>query len=378
MGKIHISQINLAPPNFAAIPLTKEKAVLNWLIEWVKTSIKSSHIQYGDFLPDKPKLAKYLGVSTGTIQNAIRQAEDMGYFDSRQSVGTVVRNPQIKEKKFEKTCSKKDAAAVLVKKYILDFKLKIGSYLPCAKELSTILNVGENTLRLALNALIQEGILEAKSQKGGKISRIYKKTFDSACVEKFPRKTSLAAMTAQKMKEYIIKNYKPGDKIISNEEFCTLFNVSIRTVNEASKLLNEQNIILSRRGRYGTIYLNDPQKIKKMKEREEKSLFMSHPDEKNLQKSYLYCWEKTLDTLKKYITQNHEPGDKIPSMKELANILNVSTNTVRRAVSMMCEDGYLIARRGKYGGVFILEMPQNAREAYTWLALNPDVINVKN
>lgn len=378
MGKIHISQIILAPPNFANAALTKEKAVLNWLIEWVETSIKLSKIQYGDFLPDKSKLAKYLGVSTGTVQNAIRQAEDMGYFDSRQSVGTAVKNPQTKEKKYEKTCSKKDAAAVLVKKYILDSKLKIGSSLPCVKELSSILNVGENTLRLALNSLIRDDILEAKSQKGGKICRIYKKSFDSACIEKLQTKTNLAKLTAQKMREYIAKNYKPGDKIMSNEEFCTLFNVSIRTVNEASKLLNEQNIILSRRGRYGTIYLNDPQKIKKLKEREEKSLFMSRSAEKNLQKSYLYSWEKTLDTLKKYITQNHEPGDKIPSMKELANILNVSTNTVRRAVSVMCEDGYLIAQRGKYGGVFILEMPQDAREAYTWLALNPDVINIKN
>ena len=96
-----------------------------------------------------------------------------------------------------------------------------------------------------------------------------------------------------------------------------------------------------------------------------------------LQKTYLYSWETTLEALKKYIIQNHESGDKIPSMKKLADILNVSTNTIKRAVSILCEEGYLIAQRGKYGGVFILEMPQKDPEAFRWLALNPDVIQVK-
>ena len=46
------------------------------------------------------------------------------------------------------------------------------------------------------------------------------------------------------MKKDIIKNFNVGDKILPNEEFAKLFNVSIRTVNEAAKILNEQNVIL--------------------------------------------------------------------------------------------------------------------------------------
>ena len=54
-----------------------------------------------------------------------------------------------------------------------------------------------------------------------------------------------------------------------------------------------------------------------------------------------------------------------------------STNTIKRAVSVLSEEGYLITQRGKYGGVFILEMPQKESEAFTWLALNPDVVKIK-
>ena len=328
------------------------------------------------FLPEKSKLAKYLGVSIGTIQNAIRQAEDMGYFESRQSVGTVIKNPDEQGKFFEKTFSKKDEATILVKKYIIDSKLKLGNALPSTKELSKLLNIGENTLRLAINTLIREDIINTVVQNNGKTVRIYKKNINKDNCEILLSKTSLTNLTVQKMKDYISKNFNIGDKIASNEDFAKMFNVSIRTVNEASRILNEQNIILSRRGRYGTVYINTPEKIKKQKEREEKSLFMSKTGQKSLQESFLYSWEKTLDALKKYIMQNHGAGDKIPSMKELSKILNVSTNTIRHAISILCDEGYLITQRGKYGGVYILEMPQKDSETFRWLALNPTAINI--
>lgn len=376
MKKIQISQINFPPPNLKDAKQTKEQTILEWLIEWVNFSINSSHIKYGDFLPEKSKLAKYLGVSIGTIQNAIRQAEDMGYFESRQSVGTVIKNPDEQGKFFEKTFSKKDEATILVKKYIIDSKLKLGNALPSTKELSKLLNIGENTLRLAINTLIREDIINTVVQNNGKSVRIYKKNINKDNCEILLSKTSLTNLTVQKMKDYISKNFNIGDKIASNEDFAKMFNVSIRTVNEASRILNEQNIILSRRGRYGTVYINTPEKIKKQKEREEKSLFMSKTGQKSLQESFLYSWEKTLDALKKYIMQNHGAGDKIPSMKELSKILNVSTNTIRHAISILCDEGYLITQRGKYGGVYILEMPQKDSETFRWLALNPTAINI--
>ena len=118
--------------------------------------------------------------------------------------------------------------------------------------------------------------------------------------------------------------------------------------------------------------------LEKRRDREEKSIFMSRGKTQTLQNSYMYSWETTLEALKKYIIQNHQAGDKIPPMAQLAPILGVSTNTIRRAINLMCQEGYLIAQRGKYGGVFILELPEKQTEAFTWLAINPSAIKAKS
>ncbi len=379
--RIQTSQISCPKPDFKKISLPKEKVVLNWLIEWCHASIESGELSYGMFLPLKSELASFLGVSVGTVQNAIRYAEDLGYFESKQSVGTMLKDPKSDDKIFNKMFSKKDVATNALKKYILENKVKIGSNLPDLRTLSRVIGYHTNTTRLALESLVAEGCLRKESDKGNKINWIYQNKIENVCDKKSsdePKNITLTEQITEKIKDYIVANYSKGDKIIPNESFAKMFKVSIRTVNEATKILNEQKIILSRRGRYGTIYLNDPNKIERQKEREEKSIFMSRGRGETYAPSYLYSWEKALDALKKYITQNHESGDKIPPMKDLAQILSVSTNTVKRAVSILCDEGYLITQRGKYGGVFVLETPQKESEAFTWLALNPDVIKLKN
>lgn len=382
MKKILISQIDTPKPDYKKSQLSKEKTVLRWLIDFITFSVRNGAIEYGSMLPSKSELANYLGVSIGTVQNAIRQAEDMGYFESKQSVGTMVKDPTLVDKKFEKMLSKKDIAVEEIKKYIIDNKIKTGSQLPSVLVLSSVINFHQNTIRLALECLVREGILLRVELRGHKVCWIYQNKIvqKQSGVSLYENNTcvTLIDKTANKLKEYIVSNCTLGDRVPSNEEFSKMFNVSIRTVNEATRILNQQNIILSRRGKYGTIYLNDPQKIKKQKEREEKSLFMSRGQKEGLRNTYLYNWEKALSALKKYIMQNHESGDKIPSMKTLAAILSVSTNTVKKAVSILCDEGYLITQRGKYGGIFVLEIPQKESEAFTWLALNPDVVRVKN
>ncbi len=161
-----------------------------------------------------------------------------------------------------------------------------------------------------------------------------------------------------------------NDKIISNEEFAKMFNVSVRTVNDAMKRLNKEKIILSLRGRYGTRYINEPEKVKKGAG--EKSRFMSNPKSgiSAIKNSYSYDWQRVLDQIKKYMITHHEAGDKLPSMKTLASILNVSTNTIRRAVNELVGQGMLFCQRGKHGGIYIVEMPAK-EDAFTWLALNP-------
>ena len=76
---------------------------------------------------------------------------------------------------------------------------------------------------------------------------------------------------------------------------------------------------------------------------------MSHPKSgvSNIKQSYSYDWERVLDQIKKYMITHHEAGDKLPSMKNLASILNVSTNTIRRAVNEMVEQGMTLLPEGK-------------------------------
>ena len=78
------------------------------------------------------------------------------------------------------------------------------------------------------------------------------------------------------------------------------------------------------------------------------------------------------------IVENYEVGDKIAPIRELANILNVSPNTIRRALLDLFQGGNLVSQRGKLGGIFIMEMPEVEGDSYRWLALNPDAISFKN
>ena len=49
------------------------------------------------------------------------------------------------------------------------------------------------------------------------------------------------------------------------------------------------------------------------------------------------------------------PGDSLPPERELALRLAVSRDTVREAIKSLAEAGYLVARRGRYGGTFLAD-----------------------
>lgn len=49
------------------------------------------------------------------------------------------------------------------------------------------------------------------------------------------------------------------------------------------------------------------------------------------------------------------PGDSLPPERELAVRLGVSRDTVREAIKSLAETGYLVSRRGRYGGTFLAE-----------------------
>lgn len=50
------------------------------------------------------------------------------------------------------------------------------------------------------------------------------------------------------------------------------------------------------------------------------------------------------------------PGSALPAERELAARFSVSRDTVREAIRSLAEAGYLVARRGRYGGTFVREV----------------------
>ncbi|MGK2867142.1 MAG: FadR/GntR family transcriptional regulator [Mycobacterium sp.] len=49
------------------------------------------------------------------------------------------------------------------------------------------------------------------------------------------------------------------------------------------------------------------------------------------------------------------PGESLPPERELATRLGVSRDTVREAIKSLADAGYLVSRRGRYGGTFLAE-----------------------
>lgn len=49
------------------------------------------------------------------------------------------------------------------------------------------------------------------------------------------------------------------------------------------------------------------------------------------------------------------PGERLPAERDLATRLGVSRDTLREAISSLAEAGYLVSRRGRYGGTFVAE-----------------------
>lgn len=364
--KILITDIFLPPIDTKNGLVPKDKALLDWFIKLVGEGLAGGIFKAGDFIPSKKELAQFHNVSTGTVQNAVRYAEDLGLFVSRQCVGTMISGGKTPQK----PKSKKDVTVEEIKKFIVTNKMNKGEILPGARNLALETNSSQNTVRLALEVLVQKGILNNAHKNSNLQHKILNVNYTELETGSHFKNETLSKNLYSKIKDYIVKNYAIGDRIMSNEEFAKMFNVSIRTVNTATKRLNKEKIILSLRGKYGTRYVNEPDRLSKKGE-SERSKFMSSPKAENkIKKSYSYNWQRVLDLIKKYMIQNHEAGDKLPSMKNLATAFEVSTNTVRKAVRELCAQGILFCQRGKSGGIFIVEMPQK-EDSYQWLALNP-------
>ncbi len=358
LEQIKVSDINSSLPDLKNIKESKAITIGKWLTNVIQTN---KAVKPNTLLPSKPDLAYLLGVSIGTIQNALRYIEDLGFVESKQCIGTIVKGSN--EGSMRKLTSKREIAINAIKKYIIDNNLKNGDNLPSSRIISNAIGCSANTTRLALEYLGTINILEHKfknsNENGWKII-----STNFSVEEKNEEHSTLVKKVESDLKNYITKNLKTGDKIPAHAELSKELSVSIKTIHDALKVLIDEGILLARRGRYGTTVLKMPYEAK-VSEKPETSIFASAPE------TAFYYYERTQNHIKKMIAENYEIGAKLPSINELSKQLDLSPNTIRKAFHNLSREGYLAFSRGRYGGTFVIDIPQTDEQTFKWLAVNP-------
>ncbi len=363
--QIKIEDINLELPELKNINKSKAAAIADWLIKLIETD---KNFKPDCLLPSKPELAYLLGVSIGTIQNSLRHIEDLGYVESKQCIGTIIKDKNMPAM-MRKLTSKREVAINAIKKYILDKKYKAGQHLPSARHISSEIGCSANTTRLAMEYLATINIIEREFKNSNEAGWLVKST-DFSSDNPDNETTTLVKKVENDLKDYITKNLKTGDRLPVHSELAEILSVSIKTIHDALKLLIDDGILLPRRGRYGTTIIKMPYENKNFEIKKETSIFAPAAD------TAFYYYEKTQNHIKQLIAENYEIGSKLPSIIELSKTLDLSPNTIRKAFHNLAKEGYLAFSRGRYGGTFVIDIPQTDEQTFKWLAVNPKYAEV--
>lgn len=376
LKRIEISELPREIPNFRNSFESKDSIIKKWLTDWITTGFKKGKLKENTLLPKKADLAYYLGVSIGTVQNAIRFVEDAGLLESKQRIGTVLRASNSSNPIIRKASSKREKVITQIKKYILDNKIQLNETLPSTRALSAIIGNSTNTTRLALDFLNTQGIIEPKTFRSNEANWILKQipTLTEQELENDITGTisadTLVSKVENELKEYIKNNHKVGDKLPAHAELSDILKVSIKTVHDAMKTLIDEGILLARRGRYGTTITRIPDS-NLLQPTREVSIFATSIFAK-AEDAAFYSYQKIENIIKNYIANNFEIGDKLPSMEALSEKFDVSSNTVRKALQNLSKQGYVNFSRGRYGGTFVSDLPETeGSEAFKWLAISP-------
>lgn len=362
--KIKISDITFELPDLKNSDVSKAIVIGRWLADWIKTDLSSGKIEIRNILPSKAEFAYLLGVSIGTMQNAFRYIEDLGYVESKQCIGTLVSDYHNNDSTVRKLTSKRDLAVEAVKRYIQTGGFKVGSQLPSSRTVATIVGFSINTTRLALETLATKNII-CHRFKNAKDSGWSVLTLDFNVESGISKQSeTLVDMVVKDLENYIINNLKIGDRIPAHAALAKALKASIKTVHDALKVLIDRGVLLARRGRYGTTVVKIPG-AEIVSHKPETSIFAPAKD------TAFYHYEKTQNYIKRMIATDYEIGDKLPSIQELSKSLDLSPNTIRKAFHNLAKEGYLVFSRGRYGGTFVIDIPEIESQTFKWLAVNP-------
>lgn len=372
LTRIEISQLPKEIPDFQAPGATKDTLIAEWLRNWIVDSVKAGNLSECHLLPKKGDIATYLGVSVGTVQNAIRYIEDEGHVESKQRIGTLIRNAEASGPRMRKQTSKRDQAVVAIQQFIVENKYEPGQTLPSAREIAKTIRSAPNTTRLALEFLSSQGVLKSLGNRGNKanwaLREIPKLDCENVCeIES----ETLIDQLERDLKKLIAESFEIGDKLPSHLELSDVFKVSIKTVHDAMKRLSDQGIIRSKRGRYGTYVMRKP----------DASKFFSPVDTSIFvpaEEVSFYNYEKVEQHLKQMIKQHYKVGDKLPAMGVLSKELDVSSNTIRKALQNLAKEKLVTFSRGRYGGTYVNRVPEvkeaESGKPFTWVSINPDTV----
>ena len=151
MKHLTLDDIKISKPDFdASKKVPKGQLVTNWLIDWIKNSLEIGIADIGDFIPTKEELARFLDVSTATVQNSIRQVKNMGYVISKQSLGTCIADFYSNDIKSQDELYSGTITECKIKKIVLDDNIQINSQIPTISEIAFRTNISQNTIRFSL------------------------------------------------------------------------------------------------------------------------------------------------------------------------------------------------------------------------------------
>ncbi|UKI40581.1 MAG: winged helix-turn-helix domain-containing protein [Candidatus Melainabacteria bacterium] len=82
------------------------------------------------------------------------------------------------------------------------------------------------------------------------------------------------------------------------------------------------------------------------------------------QNAQFYYYQKIETNILKMIQNQYSLGDKLPSIHELSQHYEVSTNTIRKALNNLNKKGIVQFLRGRYGGTFVASILDDSYYEY--------------